>query len=77
MQSILQIRMLELISAGCELGWFHALTAEKEFFAHLSEDQSDGKGGHGKNRRTLQDGSQNAGEFRIGHRIRGDGVDRT
>jgi hypothetical protein len=30
--------MLELISGGRELGWFDALTPEKKFFAHLSED---------------------------------------
>src|ERR1700690_1235642 len=36
-QSILEIRMLKLIFRGHELGWFYALAAEKELFAHLSE----------------------------------------
>ena len=68
--------MLELISTGCQLGWLHALAAEKKFFAHFSKDQADGEGGHGKNRRAVQDGSQDAGELRIGHRIRRDSIDR-
>src|SRR6476661_927333 len=42
LQRVLQIRVLELISAGRKLGRFHALAGEKQFFAHLSEDDSDG-----------------------------------
>ena len=69
--------MLKLISGGRELGRFHALTAKKKFFAHLAEDQADDKGGHGENRRAVQDRSQNPGEFRIGHWIRSHRIDRT
>ena len=68
--------MLELISAGCQLGRLYALAAEKKFFAHFSKDQADGERGHGENRRASQDRSQGAGELRIGHRIRRDGIDR-
>src|ERR1700687_4574726 len=76
-QRILQVRMLELISGGRELGWFHALTTKKKLFAHLSEDQADGEGGQGENRQAVQDRSQNAGELRIGHWNRSDSVDRS
>ena len=68
--------MLELISAGRKLGWLHALAAEKEFFTHLSENDSDGEGGHREECRALQDRSQNASEFRIADWIRRHGVDR-
>ena len=76
LQRILQHWMLEPISARCKLRRFRALAAEKEFFAHFSKDQLDGEGGHGEDRRPVQDGSQCAGELSVGHGIGRDGIHR-
>src|SRR5690348_18336704 len=68
--------MLKPISARHQLCRFYPLAEEKQLFTHLSKNQSDGEGWHGKNRRTSEDGSQNLGELQIRHWIRSDRVYR-
>src|SRR6266852_5923484 len=69
-QRFSQLRMLELVSTCGEFRRFDALAGQKQFVAHLSENEPDGEAGHREKRRAFENGSQGLGEFRIRHRSR-------
>ena len=59
-----------------ELRGKDALAGEKQRVGHFAEEQSQGEGGRGAERRAVEGGGESFGELRVGDRLRRDDVER-
>lgn len=67
--------MVELVVELLELVGEDTLAGEEQSFGHFAEDEAEGVGGHGEERRAVQSGGEDFGEIGVGDGLRRDDIE--